>query len=154
MGLRVHNSKSETIIFTKNRSRNGFTEPTIFGEKIPLKEEVKYLGVILDQKLNWSNHISYKIDKCLRVFWSCRTAIGKTWGLNPKCLLWIYESIVKQMLAYGAFVWWQGTKVIIPNIRAKLNHLQRVASLCVTGAMSSTPQIAIDTLHFQNWKIL
>lgn len=144
VGLRVNPAKSESIIFTKNRIKDGFTVPTLFGDVIPLKAEVKYLGVILDQKLNWRKHIENRIGKCLRVFWCCRSAIGKTWGLSPKCLLWIYDCIVKQMLAYGAFVWWQGTKSAV--MRAKLNHLQRVACLCVTGAMSTTPQTALDIL--------
>ncbi|RZK37795.1 MAG: hypothetical protein EOO61_08560, partial [Hymenobacter sp.] len=144
VGLRVNPGKSETIIYTKNRILSGYRSPILFGREIERKEEVKYLGVILDSKLNWRKHIEYRIKKCIKVFWCCRSAIGKTWGLSPKCLLWLYTAIVKPMLAYGAFSWWRGSLTAVA--RRQLNHLQRVAGLSITGAMSTTPQIALDTL--------
>lgn len=98
----------------------------------------------MDAKLNWSKHIEQRVKKCLRIFWCCRTAIGKTWGLSPKNILWMYDAIVKPMLAYGAFIWWNG--IASNNIKRQLNHLQRVACLAITGSMSTTPQAALDVL--------
>jgi len=144
VGLKVNPTKSELIIFTNKRSFEGYKNPTLCGQEIARKNEVKYLGLILDAKLNWKSHIEKKINKCLRIFWSCRSAIGKNWGLSPKCIMWIYTAIVRPTLAYGAFLWWQGTRNA--SIRMKLNHLQRVASLSVTGAMSTTPQKALDVI--------
>lgn len=144
VGLSVNPSKSELIIFTNKRNFEGFRNPILFGQVIQRKYEVKYLGIILDSKLNWRKHIEYKVNKCLRIFWSCRTAIGRSWGLSPKCIRWLYTAIVRPTLAYGSFVWWQGTKTA--STRMKLNHLQRVACLNMTGAMSTTPQAALDVL--------
>lgn len=144
VGLKVNPNKSEIIIFTHKRKFDGYKNPSLFGHEIQRKLEVKYLGVILDSKLNWSKHIEQKISKCIRIFWSCRSAIGKTWGLSPKCIRWIYTAIVRPTLAYGSFIWWQGTKTA--SIRMKLNHLQRVACLGITGALRTTPQVALDTI--------
>jgi hypothetical protein len=52
--------------------------------------QVKYLGVIRDCKLNWEFHIDNKIRKASIAYWQCRRAIGKTWGLKPKVEYWIY----------------------------------------------------------------
>lgn len=144
VGLKVNPSKSEIIIFTNKRKFDGFKNPKLFGREIQRKHQVKYLGVTLDSRLNWSKHIEGKIAKCIRIFWSCRSAIGRTWGLSPKCIKWLYTAIVRPTLAYGAFIWWQGTKSA--SARMKLNHLQRVASLGITGALRTTPQVALDTL--------
>jgi hypothetical protein len=54
-----------------------------------LKNQVKYLGVILDEKLNWNSHIDHRMQRTTIAFWQCRKAIGKTWGLKPKVVYWI-----------------------------------------------------------------
>lgn len=144
VGLSIHPDKSEIVIFTKNRKIVGFKNPKIYGHEIANRDSAKYLGIVLDSKLNWSKHINYRLGKCLRIFWCCRSAIGKSWGLSPKNILWIYNAIVKPMLAYGSFLWWYGTNTI--TIKDKLSHLQRVACLAITGAMSTTPQSAMETL--------
>lgn len=143
-GLSVNPDKSELVIFTKNRKLIGFKNPKIFGKEIVRANSVKYLGITLDSKLNWSEHIENRLNKCIRIFWSCRSAIGKSWGLSPKSILWIYTAIVRPILTYGAFIWWTGTKTA--TIRKKMNHLQRMVCLACTGAMSTTPQAAMEVL--------
>lgn len=146
VGLTVNPDKSDVVIFTRKRKLDGFKNPTIFGKMINKSDSVKYLGITLDAKLKWTNHIEQRINKCLRVFWCCRSAIGKTWGLTPQNINWMYGAIVKPMLAYGAFIWWHGTTT--KTIQNKLNHLQRVACLAITGSMSTTPQAALESLLY------
>ena len=98
------------MIFTKNRKLTGFKNPIIFDHEIALKDDAKYLGIMMDSKLNW----------------------------------WIYNAIVKPMLAYGSFFWWYGTHTIAA--KGKLSHLQLVACLAITGAMSTSPQAALEAL--------
>lgn len=146
VGLTVHPDKSELVIYTKNKKLDGFKEPKIFGKEISRHDSAKYLGVILDSRLNWKKHIDYRIGKCIRIFWCCRKAIGKSWGLAPKSIMWIYTAIVKPLLAYGSYLWWRGTESTYP--KSKLNHLQRTACLAITGAMCTTPQAAMEALLF------
>lgn len=143
-GLSVNPDKSEIVIFTKNRLMNGYRNPKIFGKEIMNTNQTKYLGIILDSKLNWSKHIDYRLNKCLKIFWCCRSAIGKTWGLTPKNILWIFDTIVKPMLAYGSFIWWYG--ITTEYAKNKLNHLRRMACIAIAGAMRTTPQAALEAL--------
>ena len=62
------------------------------GVTLKLADEVKYLGVTVDSKPNWGKHIKGKCDKAIATFWACKKAIGKTWGLRPAQVKWIYES--------------------------------------------------------------
>jgi hypothetical protein len=64
--------------------------------------------------------------------WQCRRAIGKTWGLRPKVVYWLYISVVK--------------KTTQSSVVLKISRLQRLACMCVTGSMRSTPTSALETL--------
>jgi hypothetical protein len=49
------------VLFTNKRKLKGFKKPILFGTELQLKNKVKYLGVILDEKLNWISHIDHKM---------------------------------------------------------------------------------------------
>jgi hypothetical protein len=84
------------------------------------------------------------INKAYRAFWTCKSTFGKTWGLKPKVLHWIYIMIIRPFLTYGATVWW--TRVNFNVSRRELNKLQRLACLAITGATKTTPTAAMEVL--------
>jgi hypothetical protein len=67
-----------------NNENVGFKKPILFETELQLKNQVKYLGVILDEILNWNSHIDHRMQKATISFWQCRRAIGKTCGLKAK----------------------------------------------------------------------
>jgi hypothetical protein len=71
-GLRVNPQKTALIPFTHKRRDRNITTPTLFGERLTSLREVKYLGVILDDKLTWNQHIDSKVNRaklCMQIFW-------------------------------------------------------------------------------------
>jgi hypothetical protein len=74
------------------------------GQEISFTDTVKYLGVTLDPKLNWKQHLLDKRKKFYSSMWVCRRAIGKTWEINPKIALWMYKAILLSKLLYAAIV--------------------------------------------------
>ena len=50
-------------------------------EEIKVSKEAKYLGVVLDSKLNWSRPLEHAFGKVTQAYWTCRRAFGSTWGL-------------------------------------------------------------------------
>lgn len=80
----------------------------------------------------------------MKVFWCCRRAIGRNWGLRPQNLMWLHTAIVRPMLAYGSFIWWRGTDTAI-NCK-RLNHLQRSICLAITGAAKTAPQLVLEMM--------
>ena len=109
-----------------------------------MSKQVKYLGVLLDAKLNWNLHLDAVISKATRAFWACRQAIGKTWGLSPKITFWLYKTAITPIVTYAALVWWTKTNKV--GAQTKLERLQRLACLCVTGGMATTPTAAMEAL--------
>ena len=83
-GLVVNPQKTNIMIFTK-KYKPETIEPLRFeGQEISFTDTVKYLGVLLDPKLNWKQHLIDKRKKFYSSMWVCRRAIGKTWGINPQ----------------------------------------------------------------------
>lgn len=142
--LSVNPRKTVVIPFTKRRKLDKLRQPIMYGETIPFAEEVKYLGVILDRKLTWNSHLKKTIDKARLSLWNLRRICGRSWGMAPKQIYWIYETVIKPMVKYGAVVWW--TKTLQATAGARLTKLQRQACLAITGAMSTTPTLAMETI--------
>jgi hypothetical protein len=76
--LSVNPDKTGLVAFTRNGKLQGFFEPHFFGVKLSLSRLVKYLGVILDSRLTWREHIEVKVRKAHSLLWACRRACGAT----------------------------------------------------------------------------
>ena len=74
----------------------------------------------------------------------CRKAVGPTWGLTPKSCKWIYEKAIRLILNYGSLVWINALKKK-HNINT-LAKVERLAMRMTSGAMPSTPTIALNQL--------
>jgi hypothetical protein len=65
-----------------------------------MTDQVKYLGVFLDKKLDWKAHLENGMSKGCIAYWQCRRAVGKTWGLSPNVvaytLRWSILSIAEK----------------------------------------------------------
>ena len=138
----IHPQKGETCLFTKRRDLKGLKVPKVKEEKLQVKTEVKYLGVILDSKLSWKSQLLRCREKAISTLWLCRRAVGKTWGLSPKMMLWVYKAVVIPRVTYAAVVWWRRTELV--TARRELDKIQRLACLCITGALRTTPTAALQ----------
>ncbi len=67
----VYPEKTEGLLFTRKRKTEGVVRPEYEGVKLNLTKEVKYLSVILDDKLTWKAHVRAQVKKGLKALWSC-----------------------------------------------------------------------------------
>ena len=75
------------------------------GVEIKPSSSMTYLGIILDQKLNWSLHIKTKVSKAIKWLAILKPAINYIYGLSPARMLWIYKQILLPRITYGSHVW-------------------------------------------------
>jgi hypothetical protein len=96
--LSINPNKTAVIPFTKKGNLKGLKERTPFNKMIELTSEVKYLG------LTWKKQLDNVINKAYRAFWTCRSMLGKPWGLKPRVVYWIYTVAVRTTITYAATV--------------------------------------------------
>jgi hypothetical protein len=85
--------------------------PRLFDTELRMTDQVNNLGVILDKKFDWKEHLENRMRKACIAYWRCRRAVGKTWGLLPKVVAWLYTSMVRPILSYASLVWWKRVKL-------------------------------------------
>ena len=96
------------------------------GSKLELSEEARLLGVTLDSKLTWKSHITRKATIALM---QCRQIVGKTWGIKPSMMKWIYTSMIRPIMSYACVSWIGGLNK--KYLVRKLTKVQRLACLII-----------------------
>ncbi|XP_029668327.1 uncharacterized protein LOC115238541 [Formica exsecta] len=131
----------ELVIFTRRYKLGTVVGPTLGGIRLTPAVSVKYLGVILDRKLTWKEHLDNRCKSVTSYFWLCRNSFGQTWGLRPGMVYWIYTAILRPKLLYAAVVWWPRIQLALAKI--SLEHLM---ALILRGAMRTTPTAVMGVL--------
>lgn len=101
--IKVNHEKSAHITFT-NRHVN-CPHVTINHQVIPMKTEVKYLGIHLDQKLTWKAHIKAKKQQLQLKTRQMNWLLGRRSQLSIENKLAIYKIILKPIWTYGIELW-------------------------------------------------
>ena len=115
-GLRFSIKKSVTMMFTnKHKQPENITNLELYGHIIPYVESVRYLGVILDKKLSWKNHIDKKIRNAKFALIRARNALGILWGPCPRLTKWLYTGIICPAITYVAMIWGRATTSLKPR---------------------------------------
>jgi ribonuclease HI len=141
--LTVNAGKSNAMCVTNKYKVNLTNSLRIFGNEIKYVNSIKYLGIMLDYKLNWNLHVEFTYNKCIKALWACRSIAGKIWGVKPHIMMWIYKQIILPKMTYGALVWAHKCKTNSGLITA-LAKIQRLSLLCVSGAMRSTSTDSLE----------
>ncbi len=110
--------------------------------KLNFTKKVKYLGVILDDKLTWEAHVRAQVKKGLKALWLCNAHIGRTWGLLPKMALWLDKGVIIPKITYTTVVWWDSMDTALA--RSELERLQRATCIMITEAMRTTPTKVLE----------
>jgi len=64
--------------------------------------------------------------------------------MSPRIDNWIYTAVVKPILLYGVALWW--TALHKQCILTPLNKVQRMTALCISGALRTTPNEALNAI--------
>lgn len=132
--LNFNPSKTKAMLVTRRHEAN-YVKPLVFMKGVPLAYDnsIKYLGVVLDQKLLWEEHTDYICKKALDVFLKIARTTGKKWGLSGEVLKIIYECAIEPIFAYSCSAW--ASEVLRkPTYCTKLRRAQRGFALLITRA--------------------
>ncbi len=113
------------------------------GVEIIPSSSMTYLGVILDQKLNWCSHINTKVAKAIKWLAIIKPAINSIYGLSPARMLWIYKQILLPRITYGAIVW--GHSLTIEQ-QHTLRSLESMVFRYFAQIWKSTPTASLEVI--------
>ena len=111
----------------------------------------KYLGLLLDEKLNFEQHIVSAISKVNKGI----SIIKKLkYSLTRKPLITIYKAFLRPPIDYGDIIYNQ-----LPNdfFSEKLESIQYKAALAITGAIQGTSrdkiyqELGLESLKSRKW---
>ena len=145
-GFTFSSAKSNAVLFRRNLKRlDPMTIPDLRlgGEAISLVDQVKYLGVILDSKLNLHAHVEYMKSRAQQRISVLKCVAGKSYGADRTVLLRMYKAIIRPILEYASFIIDGPGNKRIESLETIQNTCLRIAS----GAVRTSPvrSLQVDT---------
>jgi len=96
--------KTELVLLTRKYKVPKLILPKLHQTRLTLSHQAKYLGVILDKKLHWTDNFLDRTRKAVIALFACKKAIGRKWGFSPRIVHWLYTTIVRPIFLYGNIV--------------------------------------------------
>lgn len=123
--LRMNTKKTHYIIFEKNRSIDFSTFPDIVvdNQKINRVNSSKYLGLHIDSKLSWREHIKHIKNKINPIMFALRRL---KYCIHTKAQWNIYNSYVMSRLLYLNPIWTGASATNLNEISILQNKILRI----------------------------
>ena len=103
--MKFNGEKSKVILLTRRKRKEPKKAAVYLNNKtIPQVQKLKYLGIIIDHKLTFRDHINNIAEKCTKLIVLAEST-KINWGLGHKALKTIYVGGILPILLYGAPVW-------------------------------------------------
>lgn len=149
-GARFAPEKYQLIHFTRGRrhSREDLASTVqIDGYPAAVQDtSLRVLGVWVDPKLQWKEHIKHATRKGDTAFTALSRITASTWGPSMRRSRLLYTAIVRPAMLYGAPVWGiQGDG--LPARGTTIRPLQDTQNKClrrITGGYKRTPRAALE----------
>ena len=143
-GLNFNPSKTVVIMFGRREHKN-YKNLKMGGRIIPFSTETKYLGVTLDERLNWKVHINNKLSAAKKLVYLVNQAVRGNWGPTPWLTRWAFTGIVRPALTYACAAWAHALKGKM--VKKKLDRIDRLSLLSITHCAPSTPTQALRVAY-------
>ena len=130
--LSLNIDKTNFIVFSKTKTPDNMPPVSINGQQIKQVNAVKFLGVIIDDKLSWCDHLNYVKGKISRSIGMLACARH---NLNRDTLIKLYYAFIYPYLKYCIDVWGHCGQLHFQS----LFRLQKRAVRTITFSKRRTP---------------
>ena len=121
LDLNVKKTK-EMVIDFRTASRTEIPNLFIEGSQVERVQQYKYLGTIIDDKLNFDNNTVAIQKKCQPRLYCLQKL--RVLGVNERVLGNFYRSFIESILTFGFLCWFNGLSI------SNRNRLDRVVKVC------------------------
>ena len=138
-GFTFSPAKTNCIHFHRKRKSQPPLKLTLNNRIIVNREHIKYLGMMIDYRLEWKTHIQNLKTNCIRRLDLLKCLSHTSWGSDRTILLRLYRAIVRSKMDYGSFLY----NTAREGTLKMLDPVHNAAIRLCTGAYRSSPVISL-----------
>jgi ATP-dependent Clp protease adapter protein ClpS len=140
------NDKKSKVMLISRRKGKENKNITVYLNQKPLDQvtQMKYLGIILDHKFRFQEHIKYAAERCAKLIHTLSKAARLSWGIKPAAIATIYKGAILPLLTYGATVWIEAMNY--EHNRQKYIRVQRLINIRIAKAYRTASSEALCML--------
>lgn len=145
--LKLNISKTNYIFFQNRSLKRNFPTLHLDGDSLTQVTHAKFLGILIDENLNWKIHID---ELCKKISKMCGILYKIRYNLTPDALLSIYYTLCYSRLTYCVSIWantW-------PSFLNKVTIAQNKVFRCIffLGKFDSVTDVisSMKILKFEN----
>lgn len=132
-------SKTKVMVFGSHQARLNLR---LHGTVVEQVDQIKYLGVWLDQYVTFMKQAEYAASKATKAGWKINRLIEGRKGLSPATGIALYKGLVRPCWEFSLAAW-----AIVPERGIKLlEQVQRRCLGAILGAKANASQDAIDII--------
>lgn len=133
-GFKISQIKTVAMLFSPTNKRPIYPKLYIQNQLIEFQKETYFLGMLLNETINWKPHIQQTIQKCQKDLNILKNIKGTTWGADQQTMLMIYKSLIRAKIDYGCQIYSSANKETLKQ----LDSIQYRALRLCTGALPNT----------------
>lgn len=139
--IKINPGKTEFIKFTQKKEEKHTDTINVFNKSVKASNKVKYLGVILDKKLNFIEHVNYTSEKVNKAIGALIPLIGRRSQMSTQNKILVYKVVIQPAILYAAPAWGG----IIS--KQQLSRLQKIQNRCLRMALRADRRTPTAVLH-------
>ena len=125
--IKLNPEKTKVIIFSRSSlARNSKPILKLYGERLKIYPQVKFLGITFDSKLTFQKHFEEILGRCNTRYHQITLSVKK-WGPSPSTILQNYKQCVRPIFEYGSLSNITTSDTIISKIQQLQNKFIRLA---------------------------
>ena len=139
--LTLNADKTFYMRFQRKSIKTDKLKVTIGQDTLKQTSQCKYLGLIIDNKLNWAAHIAHfksKLSKCVGILIKARPCLSR------KCLLDLYYSFAYPYLIYCVKLWGHAGDRLLHAIFLVQKKIERIITFSAFLAHRPTAPIFLN----------
>lgn len=134
-GFRLSIAKTVAVHFCRRRRCNPDVPVRLYNEPIPMQRTVKFLGVLMDDRLTYGDHFKMLRERCFKSLNILKTVARTSYGADRSTLLLLYRSLIRSKLDYACMVYDSACK----SRKKGLDVIHHTAIRVATGAFRTSP---------------
>lgn len=147
--ISINSNKSKYIIFHRRLLPSTISVPQINNEPIPLENKIKFLGLIIDNKITWNQQTKSALSKANAIKFKLMPLLNHSSPLSTRIKAHTYIACIRPQLVYAAEIWHNTTKTNLKKLEVFQNSCLRLITKqnALTRNLDIHKALKIPSIH-------